>query len=178
MPTQGLSAMQKIALFSLVAMLVLNLPAQAQDRVGSNQPSLTQNAVGGPQSLIYVVSGITDFNGGNNLGIATTFHCTNASTTSETLHMVVRSSDGTVLVDVSFGVLSSKTFTVSTHQTNIFNEDGTVTAGTAITQGLVFIFSTTQFLFCSAMIMDAAASNPVGVALHMVRFNAVPGTAE
>jgi hypothetical protein len=73
------SAMQKITLFcaSLATMLALSLPAQtqAQDRATqgqSNQPSTTQNDVGGVQSLIYVVSGIADNGGTLGTGMATT----------------------------------------------------------------------------------------------------------
>jgi len=40
------------------------------------------------------------------------------------------------------------------------------------------IASTTTFIFCSAMIVDAGASTPQGIALHLVRFNPMPGTTE
>jgi hypothetical protein len=47
-----------------------------------------------------------------------------------------------------------------------------------LTGGVVNIESTESGMFCSAMLLDAAASAPHGVALHLVRVNPHPGTVE
>ena len=51
--------------------------------------------------------------------------------------------------------------------------------GETINQGSAEILATSIEVFCSAMIVDAAVNFPgEGVALHLVRFNAIPGTQE
>jgi len=40
------------------------------------------------------------------------------------------------------------------------------------------IIATSKEIFCSAMIVDAVAAIPNGVALHMVRFNPAQGSVE
>jgi hypothetical protein len=66
---------------------------------------------------------------------------------------------------------------VSTHGTAIFS-DFALAPGTAINQGSAVIQSTSVNVHCSGMIVDAAATVPQGIALHMVRLNPAPGTQE
>ena len=156
-----------------VTAIAFALPIHAADRAASPPTS-----VGGPLALTYVVSGVFDNGGAFNAGVATSIHCTNTSTTSENIQIVVRTFDGTIVGNTTFAVASASTTTSSTHQTALFAEDVTLSPGTTINQGQAFIFTTSQFVFCSAMIVDAAASIPNGIALHMVRFGPLPGTQE
>jgi hypothetical protein len=47
-----------------------------------------------------------------------------------------------------------------------------------ISQGVVNIESTQSGVFCTAEVLDAAASAPTGIARHLVRVNPHPGTVE
>jgi hypothetical protein len=47
-----------------------------------------------------------------------------------------------------------------------------------IDQGAVVIDATESAVFCSAMIVDAAAIVPNGIELHLVRINPHPGSVE
>jgi hypothetical protein len=161
-----------------VAAIAAVLPAHAQDRANQNLPSFGGQASGGPMSLLYVVSGVRDNGGPDNTGAAASFHCSNASTVSESLQFVVRNFDATVISTNTFTVSSGHTFSASTHNTFAFNEDAELSQGVNIQQGLVFIFASTQFMFCTAMDVDAAAAVPSGISLHMVRFSPVAGTVE
>jgi hypothetical protein len=159
-----------------IAAIAFALPIHAADRTAS--PPLPPTSVGGPLALNYVVPGVFDNGGAFNAGVATLFHCTNTSTTSENVQIVVRTFDGTIVGNVTFSMASASTITSGTHQTALFTEDVTLSAGTTINQGQAFIFATSQFVFCSAMIVDAAATIPNGIALHMVRFGPLQGTQE
>jgi hypothetical protein len=75
-----------------------------------------------------------------------------------------------------FPVAASATFTYSTHGTKLFSESFSPTG--TINQGSALVRGTSPQISCSAMIEDAAASNPIGIALHMVRFNALSGSQE
>lgn len=159
----------------LAAVLAFGLPAHAQDKPTASV--LPPAALGGPQSLIYFVPGVYDNGGADNTGRATTFFCTNASTVAETLRVVVRSAGGTIVSDLSFNLASAQTFTLSTHFTVPFGEDASLATG-GVNGGFAFIFSTTQLMFCSAMIVDASSASVLGIALHMVRFAPLAGTQE
>src|SRR5215216_127602 len=121
-----------------------------------------------PIQIIYRTSGVIDSGSGPNLGVATSFHCTNLSGVTETVRIVVRESNGAVVGNVEVSLLSFHTVTFSTHLTILFSDIvlqmGPVIRGTAV------VASTTTFIFCSAMIVDAAASTPIGISLHLVRF--------
>ena len=75
-------------------------------------------------------------------------------------------------------VASARTLTKSTHGTALTEDLPFLTPGTAINQGVVFIFATSPFVFCSVMVLDASTAGTQGVALHIVGFGAVSGTQE
>jgi hypothetical protein len=168
-----------------VALMASVMPAHAQDRApplpGGTQstplPGGTTSAVGGTLALIYVVSGVRDDGAADSVGTATTFHCSNASTVSEQIQIVVRNFDGTIHGNDTSTVTSAHTTTKSTHGTAVTEDLPFLSPGTAINQGLAFIFATSPFVFCTALTVDAATPNQA-VALHMVRFNPVGGSQE
>jgi hypothetical protein len=40
------------------------------------------------------------------------------------------------------------------------------------------VLSTSINVFCTAQVLDASAAAPVGMSLHGIRFNPIPGTLE
>ena len=171
------AVMKLVSSVVAVAILSVILPAQAQVRKGSTQtaPLATTDRL----ENIYRVSGVSDNGGAQSTGIATVFHCTNLSAETERLRFVVRADFGAVLADHSFNVPSLRTHTSGTHVVNLFTLDAPVLSpGIVLNQGFVDIHSTSLNVHCSAMIVDAAASVPQGIALHMVRVNPVKKTQE
>ena len=125
--------------------------------------------------LIYRISGVLD-----NTGVATSVHCTNASTHSEDLEVIVRDRDGTLLSTSDLALPPGATRTMSTKNTIAFFDDVFLlgTGITSIRQGSIEILSTTRALHCTAMMLDATASTPIGISLHMVRFLPMAGGSE
>lgn len=154
-------------------------PSYAADRVkeGGAQ-AVAPQALTYPQQIIYRVSGVRDDGQGAQLGVATSFHCTNWSNLPEKLAIAVYNFNGALARARSFIVNSHYTFTVSTHKTLIFSENEILSPGVDIDQGYAQIHSTTTNIYCSAMIVDAASSSPAGIALHLVRFNPFPGSTQ
>jgi hypothetical protein len=163
-------------LLSAVAVTLLagGSSAIAQDRKGSsNDP--TPLAVGDPAKVLYYVPGVLD-NGGVGAGFVTVFHCSSLSPVTERMSFVVRNYSGALLVNKTLDVTSLRTVTVVTHQPSNLSFDLNLNTGPVI-QGFAVIRSTSTNTWCSAMSVDA--TSPVqGVALHMVRSNAAPGTQE
>lgn len=155
-------------------------PADALDR--AQMPNSTRlerpEATTDPLKGIYRVSGVRDNGGAINTGVATSFHCTNFSTVTENIRYLILNFNGIVVADVTATVASFRTHTASTHGTVMFNEDAFLSTGTVIEQGFAIIQATSPKVFCSAMIIDAAAAVPNAVSLHMVRVSPVPGTQE
>ncbi|HET6378524.1 MAG TPA: hypothetical protein VFG05_09505 [Methylocella sp.] len=155
------------------------LPGYAADRAKEGGPqAVTPQALTYPQQIIYRVSGVRDDGQKPELGVATSFHCTNWSNLPEKLAIAVYNFNGGLARARSFIVNSHHTFTVSTHRTKIFSEDAVLSPGVDIDQGYAQIHSTTTNIYCSAMIVDAASSAPAGIALHLVRFNPYPGSTQ
>lgn len=162
-----------------LATLAMVLPAQAASYKEGAAPLVTAEAVNSPLKPIYRVSGVTDDGDSPGLGLATSFHCTNFGNVAEKLRFIIREPNGdattkTVTVD------EGRTFTASTHFTDVFFEDLVLTPGLEIRQGSAIIAATsTSTIFCSAMIVEADLTNATdGVSLHMVRFNPAPNTQE
>lgn len=154
-----------------VLFLAMTFCAQAQDRVSPGE-SAAPLATGDPLKVLYRISGITD-----KVGVATSFHCSSFSTVTETLSLVVRNFNGTVLANNSLSVAPSQTRTVSTRGTNLYSEDLVLNTG-PVTQGLALIRATSVDIACSAMVVNATASLPQGIELHMVRSNPMAGSQE
>src|SRR5215216_6343252 len=123
-----------------------------------------------PIQIIYRTSGVTDNN-----AWATVLHCTNLSAVTETVRVVVRNGNGAIAanVDQFLPTFGSQTFETR----NTAPLFGGFNLATGVLQGSAVIASITTFIFCSAMIVDAALT-PHGIALHLVRFNPMPGTTE
>jgi hypothetical protein len=165
--------MKSVRLLSVgtVLFLAMNFCAQAQDRVSPGE-SAAPLATGDPLKVLYRISGITD-----KAGVATSFHCSNFSGVTESMTLVVRNFNGTVLANTSFSMAPSQTKTVSTRGTNLYAEDVTLNTG-PVTQGLALIRATSIDIICSAMTVNATAALPQGFDLHMVRSNPMAGTQE
>src|SRR5262245_24212990 len=151
----------KLAHQIIAAAMLFTFPAQA--------------AMTDPELVIYRFSGVAD-NGGTNSGIATVFHCTNFSGVPESLRIVVRATDGTLVGNVSQPINHLQTLTLATHATAIYFE--IVVSMGPILQGSAAIAATSVNMVCTAMTLDAGTFSPVGIALHGIRFNPVPGSQE
>ena len=162
-----------------VALLAASLPAQAQeDRSYPEGGAPESRAVGDPLQRLYRVSGVRDDGGASGNGQATSFHCTNVSGGNETLVIRVRDFNGDQVADRSIRIRANRTRTLSTHFTRLFFEDAVLSPGEVINQGSAEILATSIEIFCSAMIVDAATNSVQGIDLHLVRFNAIPGSQE
>jgi len=181
MSDQGI-VMKFMSSIIALAMLVAILPAQAQQRPykeGQAPAGVQPLAVGDPLKIIYRISGVTDNGGGDAVGVATLIHCTNFGSVSETVKFIIKQWDGTVLKSRYTTIVSGNTRTAATHYTALFFEDLALTPNIVIGQGSAIIYATLpQMVFCSAMIVDAAATVPQGISLHMVRYNPATGTQE
>ena len=125
---------------------------------------------------IYIASGVSDDGGAANVGTATTVFCTNASGKSTTLRIAFYDNAGTIRGLSAVIIPHLTTYTLSTHVVAFFSDQSASTG--AILQGVLNVSTTESAVFCSAMIVDAAAATVQGVDLHMVRFNPHPGTVE
>jgi hypothetical protein len=147
--------------------------------VQAQQHAFAGRAVGDPQKLIYRIAGIRDTGDAANVGVATTIHCTNFSLVAETVRYLLKRTNGDVVANVSKTIDAGGTEAASTHFTAMVDEDGVLAPGVSINPGSAFIFTTSpQKVICSAMIVDAAATVPQGISLHMVRFNPITNTQE
>jgi hypothetical protein len=128
-------------------------------------------------AIYYFISGVVDDAGGNNVGVATSFPCTNLDRATQTISFVVHQADGTVIGRGSAAVASKHTTTASTHRTSFLSDDVDLDT-VAVFQGYAVISSTSPNLTCSAMIVDASSTVPNGIALHMQRHAPVAKTQE
>ena len=154
----------------IVAAMTLVLPAKAQNRPDQ------QPAVGGTLVPVYLVIGVRA-SGTDNSGLATSFSCTVSSGAVETIKISVLNSGGTQVIDQAINVGSPNTQTFSTNGTVLFN-DLLLNAPAINPAGVATIFASSNLVFCTAMLLDAANASPQGITLHQVRFNSVPGTQE
>jgi hypothetical protein len=129
-------------------------------------------------TVIYEVAGVKDNGYARELGMATSFLCTNADIATRTVRIVLRNKDGGTVANVTVNVLPFRTLTASTHETRMFVEPVILYPGHAISQGSAFISATSANVICSAMIVNAESLSADGIALHMVRYNPAPGTEE
>src|SRR5215510_4929968 len=119
-----------------------------------------QAGITDPEVIIYRFPGVAD-NGGTNSGIATVFHCTNFSGVPESLRIVVRATDGTLVGNVSQPINHLQTLTLATHATAIYFE--IVVSMGPILQGSAAIAATSVNMVCTAMTLDAGTFSPVGI---------------
>src|SRR5262245_866426 len=155
--------MNSLRWIAAVAALALAVPVQA--------------AQNDPEVIIYRVAGVLDSGGAGPTGFATAIFCTNFSGVTETVRIVIRSPSAVVLANLTFPLLHLKTLQVSTKPTNVY---GATSLNTGYTGGIgtAAIAATSVNVTCTAMQVDAASLTPIGIALHMTRFNPAPGTEE
>jgi hypothetical protein len=127
-------------------------------------------------ATIYVVSGVYDSGSGSNAGVATSFHCTNLDRAQNTVTVTVHDTIGAVAGGGPTTLSRRQSVTVSTHFTTLF-ADASLSSG-QVTQGYAVIAATSSNLVCSEMIVDASASVPNGIALHMQRRTPLANTQE
>jgi hypothetical protein len=150
----------------MVAAMTFVLPAKAH----------APQAVGGSLVPIYLVTGVRS-SGVDNAGIATAFVCTVSSGATETIKIKVLDSSGTTVVDQDANINSPNTHTFSTNATQLFSGLN-LSAPLINPPGTAVISATSNVVFCTAMLVDAANLSPQGIALHQIRFNLVSGTEE
>ena len=141
------------------------------------QPTSVSAAQSDPEVLIYRFPGVADNGGAMNAGVATSFHCTNFSGELETIRVVVRNHDTTILGNTTSTASHLGTVTISTHFTALYNNENILGTGT-VAQGTGAIAATSINIICTAVTIDAGATLPNGFALRGIRFNPAPGSQE
>jgi len=131
-----------------------------------------QAAVGDPEAIIYRVSGVVD----DNNVLATSFHCTNFSGVTETVRVVVRSSNATLRANIALPIPHLNTIIFSTHHVTVYGD--TPLATDIMNGGTAAIAATSPNITCTAMQVQTNSTVPVGIALHVTRFNPIPATQE
>src|SRR3954454_21594863 len=140
-----------------VAALAFTMPAQA--------------GVNDPEVVIYRASGVVD------AGVtATSFHCTNFSGVTENVRIVVRGLGSSILANTVVPVAHLNTAILSTQDVFIYSDSSLATGATG--GGTAAIAATSVNVTCTAMQVQTNVTNPVGIALHMTRFNPITGTQE
>jgi hypothetical protein len=170
--------MKVVHWMALIAVIAFVLPAQAQNRTrGPAVSAPAPAAVGDAEIILYRISGVRDDGSNPDAGVATAFHCTNFSGVTETIRIVIRDFDATLLGNTAFNINHLETKTAVTHPTVAYIEDETLLpVGIAVEQGSAAIAATSRNITCTAMTVDAASASPVGVSLQGIRFSPAPGT--
>lgn len=166
-------------ILAAAALAIATMPAEAKQRgYKEGAAPLAPEVASGPLKLIYRFAGVTDSGDAANVGVATAFHCRSVSPVTEKIKININTWDGSQ-TSKFFLIESGRSLTASTHLTAVFFDDIVLDPGKVQNQGSGGIFSTApQHTFCSAMIVDASVPYPEGIALHMTRYNAAPGTQE
>jgi len=160
--------MKVVRWLTAVAGIASVLSVQAPDRA--------LGAIGDAEVILYRFTGVHDNGGASGTGVATTFHCTNFSGTGESIRIVVRDSVAGVVANTAITASHLQTKTFTTHV--VFLYGGSPLNTGAVMQGTAAIAATSTSVVCTAMTIDAASTSPVGIALHGVRFNPIPGSQE
>lgn len=130
-----------------------------------------------PERIIYRVAGIKDTGSAENVGFATTFHCTNYGTAMENLRIRIFNYNGTELKNSLHFVPAKSTKSISTHGTAALEDLPHLLPGLSVQQGHAAIFATTLNIGCTVVVTNAADLAD-SYALHMTRYNPIPGTTE
>ena len=123
--------------------------------------------------VLYQVLGVFDSGDADNAGIATSFHCSNASNNTVTVRVRVRGPNGVVVAIKTHDLLALSTFTWSTHATFMFSdEDAAAMMGTgAVRQGTAQIMTeTSDLVLCAADLLDASSTQTFVAPRRMIRF--------
>jgi hypothetical protein len=129
-----------------------------------------------PEVVIYRFPGVFDDGSVSNFGVATAFHCTNFSGVTETIRLVTRDGNGTLLQNTTFTISHLATRTIVTHSVSGYVSQSNLSIQ-GFGQGTTAIAATSTNIICTAMTIDAAHPQN-GVSLRGIRFNPVPGSQE
>jgi hypothetical protein len=144
--------------------------ALAQPAAAVTFPSLT---------TIYVGSGVNDNGAPDQLGTATSIHCSNVSGVAVQVRALILGSTGSAAGSLTQTLAHGATVTFSTHRTQVFLDETTSLTTGAVAQGVVNVEATNSAVFCTAHIVGAADNPPAFMGdLHLVRVNPHPGTVE
>ena len=168
--------MNKLSVAFAAVIVAAVVPAHSAPQTPLNRATPTPSIAFSSLTSIYFASGVLDSGHPANEGNATVVHCSNISGVSTQLRLLFFSPTGVILGNHVVTLLNVHTYTASTHGVNVFG-DTAVNTG-PIVQGLLAVQTTQSAVFCTAMVVDAAAAVPNGIDLHMVRFNEHPGVVE
>jgi hypothetical protein len=130
-------------------------------------------------TTIYIITGVKNSGDGADQGVATAIQCSNVSGVTTNIRFLVLNAGGAVLASVTNNnVAHGQTIERSTHNTEAYLSEGVLIPGTSLSSGTVNIESLQSGVFCTAAIIDASLSAPVGVTPHIVRINPHPGSVE
>jgi hypothetical protein len=161
------------ALRSIPAMPALALLAQALAPLGLASALPAQAATTDPEQIVYRIPGLINIpSGGSGLGFTSVIHCVNFSGDTETVRIVIRSADGTLIANQAFTLPHLQNMSVA----NATQFAYTTTFMPATAHGMATIAATSVSIVCSAVVLDVFTSS--GTALHMIRLNPAPGTLE
>jgi len=158
-----------------VAVGILNAPAshaqQTSGHPGDQQGATQADAAAANirRKVIYRASGVRDNGGAPDTGIATVFICSSYANAKENLKIKVfnfENRGGEQVVTFE----PHGNFVFSTKMTNLYPNGGIVKPTTIINPGQAVISATSNKITCTAMVIDASASVPNGIALQMTRF--------
>jgi len=131
----------------------------------------------GPQQVLYIFPGATDSGTAAGTGTASVVHCFSFSPVQETLQVVVRNFDGSVLKNTTIAINQFQTLAIVTHVANLYAATSILNTG-ELTHGAFGISATSSNIVCTAQVIDASATVPNGIDLHGTRFNPIPGSQE
>lgn len=151
------------------------LPA-AEGKGSQRLSSVSPQAASDALKVIYRVPGVRSQGSTDNAGAVTTFICSNYSDTNEKIALWFVRKGYPTPIKFEVLMLPRSTDVFSTKDTNSFGQY--VLAMGDLSRTMAIILSSTTNLHCTAMIHNAATYVPVGIDLHMVRFNAHPGSVE
>jgi hypothetical protein len=140
------------------------------------QPAPASAAQGDPEVIIYRFPGVRDNGAPSAVGMATIFVCTNFSGTTENVRIVVRNSVNTIVANATIGISHLSTIVAATHPALLYATS--LNLQTSGFTGTAAIAATSTDIICTAMVIDAAATVPQGIALRGIRFAPVPGSQE
>jgi hypothetical protein len=143
---------------------------------GQRLPSVSPQAATDALKVIYRVPGVRSQGTKDKVGAVTTFICSNYSSTSEKISFRFIRKGYPAPIDFAVIMLPRSTDVFSTKDTNSFGQY--VLAMGDLSRTMAIILASTTNIHCTAMIHNAATYVPVGIDLHMVRFNAHPGSVE
>jgi len=131
-----------------------------------------------PNQLLYLFSGLTDNQDfATGASIASVIHCSNFSGQTAAVQFVVDYTLGLQAANKTILISNLETITAATKDTLMYLEDLYLNTG-ALTQGFALVVASSPYIVCTAQVVDAKALVPVGIALHGLRFNPIPGSQE